>query len=98
MDNDSEDEFVHRLLLMPAGQQGDEFEDDSELLACIGLVCYGLEEARRHSVLRRSSHSLYLTCSDLLPDSPTDTRFHIVVELNSAGHMFSYWLFLLNGM
>ena len=39
--------------LVLARQQEDEFED--ELLACVGLVCYGLEGARYHSVLRRSS-------------------------------------------
>ena len=52
MDDDSEDEFVHLLQLMLVGeQQPDEFED--ELLACVGLVCYGLEEAQHNSVLRR---------------------------------------------
>jgi len=40
---DDEDEFVLLLQLMLAEQQGDEFED--ELLACVGLVCYGPEEA-----------------------------------------------------
>ena len=72
MDDDSEDEFMHLLQLMLAGeQQGDEFED--ELLACVGLVCYGLEEARHNSVLRRSSQRLHLTRPDLLPDPRNDT-------------------------
>ena len=72
MDDDSEDEFVHLLQLMLVGeQQPDEFED--ELLACVGLVCYGLEEARHNSVLRRSSQRLYLTRPDLLPDPRNDT-------------------------
>lgn len=63
---DDEDEFVLLLQLMLAEQQGDEFED--ELLACVGLVCYGLEEARQLSVLRRSLQRLYLTRADLLPE------------------------------
>ena len=68
---DDEDEFVLLLQLMLAEQQGDEFED--ELLACVGLVCYGLEEAQQLSVLRHSLQHLYLTCADLLPDPCTDT-------------------------
>ena len=48
MDNDSEDEFVYQLQLMLAKKQGDVFED--KLLVCLGLVCYGLEEDRHHSV------------------------------------------------
>jgi hypothetical protein len=68
---DDEDEFVLLLQLMLAEQQGDEFED--ELLACVGLVCYGLEEAHQLSVLRRSLQRLYLTRADLLPDPRTDT-------------------------
>ena len=61
MDLDDDDGFVHLLQMMLDEQQGDEFED--ELIACVGLVCYGLEEARRLSILRRSSQRLYLTRS-----------------------------------
>ena len=61
MDDDSEYEVLNLLQLMLAEQQGDEFED--ELLACVGLVYYGLEEARHYSNLRRSSQRLYLTRS-----------------------------------
>ena len=71
MDDDLEGEFVHLLQSMLAGEQQDEFED--ELLACVGLVCYGLEEARHNSVLRRSSQRLYLTRPDLLPDPRNNT-------------------------
>jgi hypothetical protein len=71
MDDDSEYEYLNLLQLMLAEQQGDEFED--ELLACVGLVYYGLEEARHYSILRRSSQSLFLTRSDLLPDPRADT-------------------------
>jgi hypothetical protein len=72
MDDDSEDDFEHLLqaeLIMLASEQQDEFED--KLLACVGLVCYGFEEARHNlnSVLRRSSQRLYLTRPDLLPES-----------------------------
>jgi hypothetical protein len=80
---DDEDEFVHLLQLMLAEQQGDEFEDELELLACIGLVCYGLEEARHHSILRRSSQRLYLTRSDLLPDPRTDTPWQALYHKKS---------------
>lgn len=72
---DDEDEFVLLLQLMLAEQQGDEFED--ELLACVGLVCYGLEEARQLSVLRRSLQRLYLTRADLLPDPCTLPGRHV---------------------
>ena len=53
------------LQLILVEQQGDDFEDD--LLACVGLVYYGLEEARQLSILRRSSTRLYLTRPNLLP-------------------------------
>jgi hypothetical protein len=39
----------------------------------MGLVCYGLEEAQRLSILRRSLQRLYLVRSDLLPDPRTNT-------------------------
>ena len=61
---------------MLAEQQGDELED--ELLACIGLVYYELEEAQRLSILRRSVQRLYLTRSDLLPDPHTDTPWQVL--------------------
>ena len=68
---DDEDDFVYLLQLMLAEQQGDELED--ELLACVGLVCYGLEEAQQLSILRHSFQRLYLIRSDLLPNPQTDT-------------------------
>ena len=68
---DDDEDFVHLLQLMLAEQQGDELED--EVLASVGLVCYGLEEARRLSNLRRSLQRIYLIRSDLLPDPRTDT-------------------------
>ena len=40
---DDKDDFLHLLQLMLIEQQGEDLED--ELLACVGLVCYGLEEA-----------------------------------------------------
>lgn len=66
---DDEDEFVHLLQLMLAEQQGDEFEDELRVLACIGLVCYGLEEARHLSVLRRSSQRPTLAVTRLRSSS-----------------------------
>ena len=78
---DDEDEFVHLLQLMLAEQQGDELED--ELLACVGLVCYGLEEAQQLSVLRRSLQRLYLTRADLLPDPRTDTPWQALYHSQS---------------
>ena len=69
------------LQLMLAEQQGDEFED--ELLACVGLVCYGLEDARQLSVLRRSLQHLYLTRADLLPDPRTDTPWQALYHSQS---------------
>ena len=81
MDNDFEDEFLHLLQLTLAEQQGDDFED--ELLACVGLVFYGVEEARHNSVLRRSSQRLYLTRSDLLPDPRTDTPWQALYHSKS---------------
>ena len=78
---DDEDEFVLLLQLMLAEQQGDEFED--ELLACVGLVCYGLEEARQLSVSRRSLQRLYLTRADLLPDPRTDTPWQALYHSQS---------------
>ena len=48
MDDDSDlEEFLHMLQLMLAEQEGDNFEDELLVVACIGLVCYGLEEAGR---------------------------------------------------
>jgi hypothetical protein len=71
---DDEDDFVHLLQLMLAEQQrDDEMEDELLLVACVGLVCYGLEEARRLSTWRRSLQRLYLIRSDLLPDPRTNT-------------------------
>ena len=82
MDSDNEEEFAHLLQLMLAEQQGDEFEDEL-LLACVGLVCYGLEEAWRFSILRRSSQRLYLTRLDLLPDPRTDTPWQALYHSRS---------------
>jgi hypothetical protein len=39
---DDEDDFMELLQLMLAENQGDDLED--ELLACMGLVCYGLDD------------------------------------------------------
>jgi hypothetical protein len=78
---DDEDEFVLLLQLMLANQQGDEFED--ELLACVGLVCYGLEEAWQLSISRRSLQCLYLTRADLLPDPHTDTPWQALYHSQS---------------
>ena len=72
MDDNSEDEFVNLLQLKVASeQQGDKFED--ELLAYVGLVCYGLEEAQQNSILRCSSQHLYLTRPDFLPNPCNNT-------------------------
>jgi hypothetical protein len=70
--NDLDDEFVFLLQLMLAEQHaGAHFQD--ELVAYAGLVCYGLKEAHRLRVSRRSLQQLYLTCTDLLPNPCTDT-------------------------
>jgi hypothetical protein len=81
MDDEDEFQVVHLLQLMLAEQQGDEFED--ELLACVGLVCYGLEEARHNSVLRRSTQRLYLTRSVLLPDPRINTPWQALYHSQS---------------
>ena len=80
---DDEDEFVllWKLQMMLTEQQGDEFED--ELLACVGLVCYGLEEERQFSIMRRSTKRLYLTRSDLLPDPRTNTPWQALYHSQS---------------
>jgi hypothetical protein len=77
---DNEDEFMHLLQFMLAEQQEDEFED--ELSACVGLVCYGLEEARQLSISRCSLQRLYLTRSDL-PDPHTDTPWQALYHSQS---------------
>ena len=90
MDLDDDDGFVHLLQMMLDEQQGDEFED--ELIACVGLVCYGLEEAWHLSILRRSSQRLYLTHSNLLPDPRTDTPY--CQSQPSTLHSISAYIFL----
>ena len=71
------------LQLMLAEQEGDNFEDELLVVACIGLVCYGLEEARQNSVSRRSSNRLYLTRSNLLPDPRMDTPWQVLYHSQS---------------
>jgi hypothetical protein len=52
MDNNN-NKFALLLQLILAEQEGKAgFQD--ELLACVGLVCYGLREANRLKILRRS--------------------------------------------
>jgi hypothetical protein len=74
-DSDDDEEFFLLLQLMLAEQEAEAgFQD--ELLACIGLVCYGVEEAQRLRVSRRSLQRLYLTRPDLLPNPRAGTPWH----------------------
>ena len=53
-------------------------------VACIGLVCYGLEEAQQNtSVSRCSSRHLYLTCSNHLPDPCMNTPWQVLYHSQS---------------
>jgi hypothetical protein len=67
-----DNEFVLLLQLLQSEQQAEtDFQDN--LLACIGLVCYGLEEAQRLRIARQSLQRLYLTQPNLLPNACMNT-------------------------
>ena len=76
MDNNDE-EFFLLLQLMLAEQKAEAgFQD--ELLACVGLVCYRLEEAHWLRVLKQSLQQLYLTHPDLFPNPCIDTPWKVL--------------------
>ena len=74
MDNSNDeldDEFVFLQLILAEQNAGSRFQD--EIVAYAALVCYGLNEAHRLRVSRRSLQRLYLTRADFLPNPRADT-------------------------
>ena len=89
MDNSNDeldDEFVFlQLILAEQNAAGSHFQD--EIVVYAALVCYGLNEAHRLRVSRRSLQRLYLTRADLLPNPCADTPW-LALYHNQNDHSF----------
>src|SRR5687767_5501823 len=58
----------------------EEEEEELRAIAAVGLVVYGLEQARQHRAKCRFERRLYLTRPDLLPNPRADTPWQALYE------------------